>query len=258
MSFTLWTLAFAAALFVGMLALLEVGRRIGRRRLAHDAEGARAGLGVVEGSVFGLLGLLLAFTFSGAASRFDARRPLITQEVNAIGTAWLRIDLLPSEARPTMREGFRRYLDARLDAYRKLPNVAAALQDIARAQGIQREMWALAVEVCRTEAGAPARVLLLPAMNAMFDVAEARVAAARMHPPHVIFAMPGALALAGALLAGYGMAAGRSRSWIHVVGFAATIAVAIYVILNLEYPREGIIRIDHFDQALVDLRASMQ
>jgi hypothetical protein len=57
--------------------LLDVGWRIGRRRLAHDAEGARAGFGVVEGSIFGLPGLLLAFTFSGAAPRFDARRQLI-------------------------------------------------------------------------------------------------------------------------------------------------------------------------------------
>jgi hypothetical protein len=238
--------------------LLEVGRRIGRRRLAHDAEGARSGLGVVEGSVFGLLGLLLAFTFSGAASRFDARRQLIGQEVNAIGTAWLRIDLLPAETRPAIREGFRQYLDARLAAYRKLPDVDAALQELAHSQRIQREIWAQAVEVCRTEAGAPARVLLLPAMNAMFDIAESRTFAARMHPPAIIFAMLGGLALAGALLAGYGMAGGRSRSWIHVVGFAATIAIAIYVILNLEYPRAGLIRIDRFDQALVDLRASMR
>jgi hypothetical protein len=256
MSFKLWTLAFAGVLFAGILVFLEVGRRVGRRRLAHDAEGARTGLGVVEGSVFGLLGLLLAFTFSGAASRFDARRQLIAQEVNAIGTAWLRIDLLPPEARPAIRDGFRQYLDARLAVYRKLPDVEAALAELAVSQRIQREIWTLAVELCQTEAGA--RVLLLPAMNAMFDIAEARTFAALMHPPPIIFVMLGALALAGALLAGYGMAGGRSRSWIHIVGFAVTITVAIYVILNLEYPREGLIRIDHFDQALVDLRSSMQ
>ena len=100
MIFTLSVLACAGVLFVGMLVLLDVGRRIGRRRLQLDAEGARAGVGVIEGSVFGLLGLLLAFTFSGAASRFDERRQLIVQEVHAIGTAWLRIDMLPPEARP--------------------------------------------------------------------------------------------------------------------------------------------------------------
>jgi len=77
-----------------MLVLMEVGRVVGSRRHARDVEGSHAGVGVVEGSVFGLLGLLMAFTFSGAASRFNDRRQLIVEEVNAIGTAWKRIDLL--------------------------------------------------------------------------------------------------------------------------------------------------------------------
>ena len=67
----------AIGLFLGILLLLEIGRRVGLRRLAQDSEGARTGLAVVEGAVFGLMGLLLAFTFSGADSRFDARRQLV-------------------------------------------------------------------------------------------------------------------------------------------------------------------------------------
>jgi hypothetical protein len=258
MIFTLSVLAFAGVLFVGMLVVLDVGRRIGARRLQHDAEGARAGVGVIEGSVFGLLGLLIAFTFSGAASRFDERRQLIVKEVNAIGTAWLRIDMLPPASRPAIQDGFRRYLDARLAAYRKLPDVAAAKQELADAQLIREEVWAKATTVCRTEEGAPARMLLIPAMNEMFDIAEERILSTRMHPPAIIFVMLSLVALAGALLAGYSMAAGRTRSWIHMMGFAATIALAIYVTLEFEYPRLGFIRLHHFDQALVDLRSSMK
>jgi hypothetical protein len=115
----------------------------------------------------------------GAASRFDDRRQLIVQEVNAIGTAWLRIDMLPPEARSPIQDGFRRYLDARLAAYRKLPDIAAAKQELANARRIQEEVWAKATDVCRTEAGAPARILLIPAMNEMFDIAEARTLATR-------------------------------------------------------------------------------
>jgi hypothetical protein len=258
MIFTLSVLAFAGIVFVGMFVMLDVGRRIGRRRLQRDAEGARAGVGVIEGSVFGLLGLLLAFTFSGAASRFDERRQLIVQEVNAIGTAWLRIDMLPPESRPAIQDGFRRYLDARLAAYRKMPDVAAAKQEIADARRIQEEVWAKATAVCRTEDGAPARMLLIPAMNEMFDIGDARVLATRKHPPAIVFVMLGLLALAGALLAGYGMAGGQTRSWIHMVGFATTIALAIYVILEYEHPLLGFIRLDDFDQALVNLRSSMK
>ena len=104
---------FALGLFLGMLILLEVGRRIGIRRLEKDPEGAEAGVGTVEGAVFALLGLLIAFTFSGAASRFDTRRQLIIEETNDIGTAYLRLDLLSTEAQPGLREKFRQYVDTR-------------------------------------------------------------------------------------------------------------------------------------------------
>ena len=121
---TTYGAVFAGGLFLGMLILLETGRRIGIRHLAHDSEGARNGLAVVEGAVFSLLGLLIAFTFSGAASRFEGRRHLIVEEANNIGTAWLRIDVLPAPAQPALREMFRQYLDSRLGMYQKLPDVA--------------------------------------------------------------------------------------------------------------------------------------
>src|SRR5262245_57185471 len=94
----------AVGLFFGMLTLLEVGRRIGVRRIERDAEGLHAG--AIEGSVLALLGLLLAFTISGAGGRLDARRQLIIEETNAIGTAYLRLDMLPSAAQPALRENF--------------------------------------------------------------------------------------------------------------------------------------------------------
>ena len=95
-------------------------------------------MGSVEGAVYGLLGLLIAFSFSGAASRFEARRDLIVQEANAIGTAYLRLDLLPDEARDGLREKFRRYLDTRLSAYRKMPDIEAAMAELARASAHAR------------------------------------------------------------------------------------------------------------------------
>jgi len=113
MNYTLTLSLFVVALFLVMLFLFETGRRIGRRQMTKDTEGSRAGLGAVEGAVFGLMGLLIAVTFSGAASRFDTRRQLIAEEANAIGTAYLRLDLLADGAQPALRENFRRYADAR-------------------------------------------------------------------------------------------------------------------------------------------------
>jgi hypothetical protein len=245
------------ALLAGILIFLETGRRIALRRIARDSEGARAGLGAVEGAVFGLVGLLLAFTFSGAASRFDTRRQLIVEEANAIGTAYLRLDLLPIAAQPAIRQNFRKYLDTRLAVYRKLPDFQAAKAELDRAATLQSEVWTQAVSACR-EAGQPATMLLLPALNEMIDITTTRTAALRMHPPPVIFAMLVALMLAGSLLAGYGMAESKTRSWLHILGFALTMSVAVYVILDFEFPRVGLIRVDAFDQVLVDLRDSMK
>jgi hypothetical protein len=86
-------LVMVTVLFVGILACLEIGWRIRHHRGREDSEDS--GLSAIDGAVFGLMGLLIAFTFTGAASRFEARRQLIVQETNAMGTAWLRLDLAP-------------------------------------------------------------------------------------------------------------------------------------------------------------------
>jgi len=253
----IYGLLFAGGLFVGMLVCLEAGRRIGNRRLARDPEGARHGVGAVEGAVFGLMGLLLAFTFSGAAERFNARRLMVVEEANDIGTAWLRLDLVPAPAATGLREQFRHYLDSRLETYRLLTDIAAAHAELAHSVQLQGEIWNAAVAACR-DAGSPAApMLLLPALNAMFDITTTRIEAMKNHPPAVIFAMLGGLSLASALLAGYGMAGSKSSSWVHCVGFAAVVAVTSYVIIDLEYPRLGFIRVDDADSVMVDLRASM-
>jgi hypothetical protein len=133
-------MVLAVALFLGILLLSELGRRLGQRRFAQDPDGARAGIGVVDGAVFGLLGLLVAFTFSGAGSRFDARRHLVVEEANAIGTAWLRLDLLPSGEQPALRDLFRSYLDTRIEVYASLPDLEAAEDALARSVLLQGDI----------------------------------------------------------------------------------------------------------------------
>lgn len=240
-----------------MLLALEVGRRLGKRRLARDPEGARSGLGAVEGSVFGLLGLLIAFTFSGAASRFDTRRALIVQEANAISTAYARLDMLPAQPRAPLRDLFRRYLDSRLEIYRLFPDVAAARAALAKSSGLQQEIWNAATAACRTDEGRGVTMLVLPPLNEMFDITTTRTMAVLHHPPTIIYAMLFFLGVGCSMLAGYGMAPGRERSWTHMLGFAFITAIAVYVILDLEFPRLGFIRVDAADRALIELRQSM-
>jgi hypothetical protein len=256
MSFESYALLLAGGLFLAMLAMQEIGRRLGDRARRQAGDGA-SGTSVVDGAVFALLGLLIAFTFSGAASRFDERRKLIVEEANAIGTAYLRLDLLPQAARADLQESFRRYLDTRLAVYRAVPDLARVNAELARAAGMQQEIWTKSLAAA---AGSPqpATVLLVPALNAMFDITTTRTMAGRMHPPMIIFALLCGLALLSAMLAGYAASGAKARNWVHTTVFALTLAGAVYVILDIEFPRVGFIRVDAFDQVLVDLRQSMR
>src|SRR4029453_12730529 len=101
-------------------------------------------------------------------------------------------------------------------------------------------------------------LLVLPALNAMIDITTTRTMAAQTHPPIIVYAMLVVMMLASSLLAGRPMAAGKRRSRIHRGGFALTMAFPLYVIVDLEFPRLGLIRVDAYDQLLVDVRGSMR
>ena len=255
MNYALFAGLLSLGLFLGMLLLLEVGRRRAIAHLARYPESANAGFAPIEAAVLGLLGLLIAFTISGAGNRFDERRHLIVEEANAISTAYLRLDVLSVQARPALQQNFRRYLDSRIETYRNVPDAAAVKEHLSKSIGLQEEIWRQAVAGLREEGVAPqGTTVLLPALNTMIDITTTRTMATQLHPPTVIFIMLFAMALVSALLAGYGMAAGKSRSWLHMLCFASIVSVAVYVILDLEYPRLGFLRVDSFDQALIDLR----
>ncbi len=247
----------AAFLFIAIVVMLEVGRRLGLRRAARAGESP--GAGALAGAVYGLLALIIAFTFSGATSRFDTRRHQVVEEANAIGTAYLRVDMAPPAAQPALRDSFRRYLDARIGAYRKLPDLAAARAELDRATQLQGEIWGRAVAAARMPDGHPSlAMLLLPALNQMIDITTTRTMATQIHPPVIIFAMLTLLALVSAVLAGLDLGRGDGSRWLHMLGYAAILSATVYVIIDIEFPRLGFIRIDAIDQVLVDLRASMK
>lgn len=258
MSYVPISILCTLGLLASILLMTEVGRRVGARRLARHGECAATGVSSIDGAVFALLGLLLAFTFSGAAARFDARRQLIVEESNDIGTAYLRLDLLPPAAQPELRELFRRYVDSRLSVYRKLPDLTAAKAELAYGADLQNQIWTRAVAGSRTADTPAPTMLLLPAINNMIDITTTRTIAGRTHPPAVVFVMLLILVLASSFLAGHAMAAGKHRGLLHMLCFAIVLSAAVYVILDYEFPRLGLIRIDAFDQLLVDVRAGMK
>ncbi len=226
--------------------------------MAVDAEGARAGIGTVEGALLALLGLLIAFSFSGAAARFDARRQQIVDEANDIGSAYMLVDLLPPEAQPPLRDKFRLYVDSRLEAYRRMPDLAAAKVEFERSKTLQNDIWTQAVMATHDTGYQPVAMLILPAISKMISISTQRTVALQMHPPTIIFVMLAGLMLVGALLAGYGMASRKSRNWMHTVAFVVILALTVYVIRDLEFPRlPGLVGLNEIDNIMVDLRKSM-
>jgi hypothetical protein len=249
-------LGISLLLFVGMLLCVELGRRVGiRQKPIGDAE-SKATTAFGSGAQ-AMLALLIGFTFNGAAARFDARRQLVIQVVNSTGTAWQRIDALPAEAQDSVRAGFRRYVDAVLmpqtDVMSK-DSLVGLTPAIIKAQD---SVWARSMKESLLPSGEKARMLLLPSLNEMFGAVEQERLVRQIHPPAIIFIMLGVTALIGSFFVGYGSAGSPKRSWVHAIGFAATIAMITFVMFELEYPRLGLIRVDAMDRELALLRSTM-
>jgi multisubunit Na+/H+ antiporter MnhB subunit len=255
MNATVWALPLSLGVFAGIIILLDTGYRVGRRQSGRSGH---EGLGAIEAAVFGLLGLLLAFSFSGAASRLDFRRQLIVQEANAIGTAYLRLDLLAAGEQAEIRPLFREYLEARLRVYQVLPDLPAAEVEMERAAGVQQKIWSKAVAASRADSTSALAIVLLPAINEMIDITTTRSVALRTHLPTLISVLLIGVALLSAFLAGYAMAYRGRRSWLHIVVYALSISLTIYVVIDLDYPRSGLVRLDAADSDLAKLRDSIR
>ena len=123
---------------------------------------------------------------------------------------------------------------------------------------LKNQLWDAAVAACPQPNYRPACALSLPALNSLFEVARLRAGAAEKHPPQIIYFMLFGLGLGCSLLAGFGMAASAGHSWIHMMLFAGTLTVALYIVTDMEYPRLGLIRIENFDHFLADAYDQMR
>ena len=253
----IWAATIAVCLFAGTLLSIEVGFRRGLRDRARNPGLAHEGIGAVEGSSFALLGLLLALSFAAAASRFDTKRDLVISEANAIGTAYLRVDLLPVETQPAIRDLYRRAVGARLHAYEHRADEERYRHDLAVMTDAERAIWSRSVSALATAPNDVA-LLVLPPINEMIDIGTARAVAFRTRLPPLIVSLILGVALMSGLLAGYAMAKRLQRSWFHTTVYAGLVAFTVYTVLDLDNPRFGLIRIDVATQAWTDLRAAME
>ncbi len=242
-------------LFLAMLLAMEAGQLLALRKRTEG--GPAGGSGIVEGAVFGLLGLLLAFAFGGALGRFESRRAMAVSEGTALSTAIAYVDLLADEDQPALRTAYRNYLDARLATYSHIADVAVASADHARASALKTEIWTLSKAATNRPGREQFRMLLLPATNNALDLATARIAALYGHLPFVALLLIGLVAMACAAMAGYAMANKTTRQWLRRIMLAGVTSLTIYLLLDMEYPRFGLIRETAADTTMRQVRASL-
>jgi hypothetical protein len=250
-------LIYVVGLFFTMLAAFSAGRELGQRHRSRQGDDASPGISTIDGALFGLFGLLLAFTFYGAAARFDARRDLIRQEANAIGTAYLRVDLVPPAYQPQLRTLFRDYVDARMVVYDHSDQPAAVAAAEAKVDTLQHKLWDAATPAAAAAQGAQATMLLLPALNDVIDIVTTRKVATMTHPPAIVFLLLWVLAIACSLISGYSMGGNPNRNRVHITTFVVTMVLTVYVIVDLELPRLGLISIARADVILRDVGTSI-
>lgn len=234
--------------------MAEFGYRLGSRRRARTGPGTIVDLGTTIGGSLGLLGLLLAFTFGMAGDRFDRRKTLVVEEANAIGTAWLRADLVPEPMRGQAREILREYTQVRLDAanHANPQRITAAL---ARSEQLHEKLWTVTVAAAAV-APSPSTALFVASVNEVIDMHGRRIAAAVRNPiPPTIFRTLYLVALLVLSMLGYSRGAAGDRSPVMTTILSVVLAVVLALILDLDRPGEGYLRVSQ--QAMVDVRKSM-
>jgi hypothetical protein len=242
--------ALAGGLLVLLLAALELGFRAGVReaRDVHPVGGTQ--VGTVQGAILGLLGLLLAFSFAAAGTRFLERQDLITEEANAIGTAYLRADLLDEPHRAGLRTALRRYAEHRATASRTLNREGISAPLAAEIEGLHAEIWRAA---SGGVADRPAVALaVLAPVNEVIDLHATRVAATRKHLPLPVMGLLVACSLLAIGVIGYGNGLAGERSVPLTVPLATLIGIALCITIDLDHPRAGLIRLS--DAPLIALK----
>ncbi|HET8725224.1 MAG TPA: hypothetical protein VFM53_13595 [Anaeromyxobacteraceae bacterium] len=248
----LWAILVATG--AAFLLAAELGYRLGTWRQAATSETTRADLGITLGGLLGLLGLLLAFTFGMAGARYEARKSLVIEEANAIGTAWLRTDLVPEPMRSEARAALKAYTQIRLDVARG-GSQETVERGIARSEALQGPLWKAAVAAAAAAPG-PTSSLFVSSVNEVIDMHGRRIGLSVRNPiPPVIMATLYGVSLLVVVALGFSRGLGGDRNAVATTLLALILAVVLNLILDLDRPAGGYLRVSQ--QAMQDVRAMM-
>jgi hypothetical protein len=242
----------AGLLFLIMILAFLAGNWIRRNKERKGKVSEDKSIGALEGSLLGLLALLLSFTFSMSSSRHDRRVNIIIEEANDIGTAVLRADLYPDSIRQAFRKDFEAYLETRIAFYTAKADRNAINKSLNDAQILQASLWERASSLGRDKENLHRTAQMIPALNAMFDITTTRTAATLDKVPAVIYFLLFIICLTAALMVGY--SGGLKPDWTMVLCFSLMISLTVYLIIDLDRPRRGVITMDTANSQIVQLR----
>jgi Protein of unknown function (DUF4239) len=234
----------AFVLFVSMAVAIELGYRIGGRRKSVVNEAAKEHINGIQGSILGILALLLGFTFSLALQRFDSRSEGVVDEANAIGTAYLRVQLLPTALRKDIQLRLRDYVDLRVQEG-SMTLSASAERDalLAKTASQQTVLWADARKGIEVDPNIYAPALFVESVNQLIDSYGKRIAALNRHVPEVVLLLLYATFLMAGGIVGFSSGIAGHRPSLVSYLMVALIVVLVFIILDLDRPRRGLIQV---------------
>jgi hypothetical protein len=250
----LWLLAVGIpALLLAMVeGCFQVGRRVAARR---RTEASRTQLTTIQGALLGLLALLLGFSFAMAEARYQTRKDLVIEESNAIGTAFLRAQLLPDPPRAEIARLLECYVDARVAFHAAGYDRARLHRASAEAERLQAELWARGAAVAQLDVQAETTALFLQSLNDVIDLHARRIVALENRVPKTILVL---LLFVGAIscgLIGYGNGLGGDRNLLMTLLLVLVYCAVMLMIVDLDRPDRGLVRVPQ--QSMLRLRRSL-
>jgi hypothetical protein len=236
-------LVIVGALFVLMLLATEVGVRIGASAGARRREENTSYLDFIQGSVLGLLSLLLGFTYAYAADRHDVRKQLLVREANALSAAYLRAGLLADPGRSELRGIIRQYVDAVAQPDDVPVDRARPAERLQQAERALQTLWPAGTRAIEGREPTETDSLLLQSLNDVIDLHEQRLAAFEDRVPVLILGLLVFLAVTAMVLTGYSIGLGGSRKFFLTTMLAILVVAVMLVIIDLQHPRRGFIRV---------------
>lgn len=250
----LWVVFVLTALLLFLSA--EVAFQMGRRRRGQYQDAEKATSGTILGAVLGLLAFLLAFTFGMAGSINSDRKKLVGEEANAVGTAYLRAELLPEKQSAEIQTLLREYVDIRVEV-QDIKRVADAKPIIDRSEELHDQLWAHAVDLAEGNSEPIFTGLFVESLNEVIDLHSKRVTAGiRSRIPGSIMVTLYFVAILAMGMMGY--QAGRSGVRVLVTRFILILAFSsvVMLIVELDRPFKTIIKVSQ--QAMLDLQEEMR